>query len=139
MSGRYHNNSSGTPTPTSGSQVEVGVADSRHGSSHGSGGVVADVGVADYRDRGRRSVPVMSLSGEGENGDVRGTTGARPVDRVLIQHLIHCESLLVVSSLCSLLLLLALITPHLLHMFLITAPPLPPAHWCHSICIRLVP
>lgn len=85
MVSRYNTSSSEsntttTPTPTSGSQVEIDVADIQRGSMSSRGS--ADVGRAP----------------EGEvNGDMRGTSGSQSVDRALIQHLIHCESLLVVS------------------------------------------
>lgn len=80
--GRYHQNSSSsnttaTPTPTSGSPVDVGVADCSRSSLDNSG----SVGVA-----------------EGESM-VHGSSGSSSVDKALVQHLIHCESLLVVSVL----------------------------------------
>ena len=35
--------------------------------------------------------------GEGGGGRMRGSVGSEPVDRALVQHLIHCECLLQVS------------------------------------------
>ena len=90
MPSRYstHSGSNTTPTPTSGSQVEVGVVDLHPGS--GGGGSVGS------GSRGG-SVEVGGVEGEA-NGELRGTSGSPVVDRALIQHLIHCESLLVVST-----------------------------------------
>ncbi len=76
-SSRYNNqqtSTGSTPTPTSGSQVEVGGTDTR---SQGS----LDVG-----------------GSESENGVSHGSSGSAAVDKALMQHLIHCESLLVVSD-----------------------------------------
>lgn len=83
LASRHHPSSSGsntTPTPTSGSQVEVGVEDLHRGlvGSPGSGGT----------------------NGGEVNRDTRGTSGSQSVDRALIQHLIHCESLLVHLQSC---------------------------------------
>ena len=43
------------------------------------------------------SVEGGGVRGGGENGVVRCSSGSQSVDRALVQHLIHCESLLVVS------------------------------------------
>lgn len=72
-------NTTATPTPTSGSQVDMGAEDLQRGSPSSRG-----------------SVDVSGTEGE-VNGNNRGTSGSPSVDRALVQHLIHCESLLVVS------------------------------------------
>ena len=78
-SGRHVSNqpNSSTPTPTSGSQVEVGVVDTRSSQE-----LSSDVGGG----------------ADSENGMSHGSCGSSAVDRALMQHLIHCESLLVVSG-----------------------------------------
>lgn len=77
-------NTTATPTPTSGSQVDMGMEDLQRGSPSSRGSI--DVGGT-----------------EGEvNGNTRGTSGSPSVDRALVQHLIYCESLLVVSLATSL-------------------------------------
>ena len=64
--------SNSTTTPTSGSQ-DMGSIDSQGGVGMAMGGV------------------------KGKNGVIQCSSGSFSVDRALIQHLIHCESLLVVS------------------------------------------
>lgn len=86
--GRHHTNSSGsntaTPTPTSGSQVDMWVGDFQRSSTN---------------SRDPEEVGVAPGTTTGENGVNQYSSGSTSVDRALIQHLIHCESLLVVSPL----------------------------------------
>lgn len=62
--------------------TEVEVTDCHRGSS------------IDSRRSPEVDVPVSGA--DAENGVVRGSSGSQSVDKALIQHLIHCESLLVV-------------------------------------------
>lgn len=68
-------------TPTSETQEMLGTMDSLRGS---------------IDSRGPSEISVVDL--EGVRGTSYGSTRCTPVDRALLQHLIHCERLLMVSD-----------------------------------------